>query len=216
MDEATSALDTQSEGIVQNALDKAAAGRTTITIAHRLSTIMDAEQIYVMGEGFVIEHGTHNELLAKEAAYAKLVQAQKLREATEETDVDGTSTEAGNEVEGIGKDEAGVQKEAQEEIPLGRKETGSRSLASEILERKHAEAKIGKKELSLPALFIKIAKLNRDSWNNYFIGTGFAVAVGMVYPSFGIVWGMWVEHNRLFTDTLCHRPSNSDVPAAGT
>jgi ATP-binding cassette subfamily B (MDR/TAP) protein 1 len=54
LDEATSALDTQSEGIVQNALDKAAAGRTTITIAHRLSTIKDADQIYVMGDGMYV------------------------------------------------------------------------------------------------------------------------------------------------------------------
>ncbi|KAF9242528.1 P-loop containing nucleoside triphosphate hydrolase protein [Melanogaster broomeanus] len=63
LDEATSALDTQSEGIVQDALDKAAAGRTTITIAHRLSTIKDADCIYVMGDGIVLEQGTHAKLL---------------------------------------------------------------------------------------------------------------------------------------------------------
>ncbi|KAF9230695.1 P-loop containing nucleoside triphosphate hydrolase protein, partial [Melanogaster broomeanus] len=57
LNEATSALDTQSEGIVQDALDKAAAGRTTITIAHRLSTIKDADCIYVMGDGLVLEQG---------------------------------------------------------------------------------------------------------------------------------------------------------------
>ncbi|KAG8896650.1 GTPase-activating protein, partial [Tulasnella sp. 408] len=80
LDEATSALDTQSEGIVQDALDKAAAGRTTITIAHRLSTIRDADQIYVVGAGEIIEHGTHNELLANEnGPYSQLVNAQKLK-----------------------------------------------------------------------------------------------------------------------------------------
>src|ERR1700760_3028189 len=88
LDEATSALDTQSEGIVQNALDKAAAGRTTITIAHRLSTIRDADQIYVMGDGMVLERGTHDELLADETGpYAKLVAAQKLRESQEQTEI---------------------------------------------------------------------------------------------------------------------------------
>ncbi|KAF8520314.1 P-loop containing nucleoside triphosphate hydrolase protein, partial [Gautieria morchelliformis] len=58
LDEATSALDTQSERVMQNALDKAAAGHTTIMIAHRLSTIKDADQFFVMGEGVVLEWGT--------------------------------------------------------------------------------------------------------------------------------------------------------------
>ena len=66
LDEATSALDTQSEGIVQDALDKASRGRTTITIAHRLSTIKDADMILVMGGGEILEQGTHNSLLADE------------------------------------------------------------------------------------------------------------------------------------------------------
>ena len=66
LDEATSALDTQSEGIVQDALDKASRGRTTITIAHRLSTIKDADLILVMGGGEILEQGTHNSLLADE------------------------------------------------------------------------------------------------------------------------------------------------------
>ena len=76
LDEATSALDTQSEGIVQNVLDKAARGRTTITIAHRLSTIKDADCIYVMGGGRVLERSMHNELLRDEnVPYTRLVQA---------------------------------------------------------------------------------------------------------------------------------------------
>src|SRR5271170_4646184 len=63
LDEATSSLDTQSEGIVQNALDKVSKGRTTITVAHRLSTIKDADTIYVMGDGLALEQGSHRELL---------------------------------------------------------------------------------------------------------------------------------------------------------
>ncbi|OTB07208.1 hypothetical protein M426DRAFT_318239 [Hypoxylon sp. CI-4A] len=78
LDEATSALDTKSEGVVQAALEAAAEGRTTITIAHRLSTIKDAHNIVVMSQGAIIEQGSHDQLLALNGAYAKLVTAQNI------------------------------------------------------------------------------------------------------------------------------------------
>ncbi|KAF8957992.1 hypothetical protein BDZ97DRAFT_1924129 [Flammula alnicola] len=80
--QSTSALDMQSEGIVKDALDKAAAGRTTIMIVHRLSTIKVIDVIYVMGEGQVLESGSHNDLLQRDGAYARLAHAQKLRTGT--------------------------------------------------------------------------------------------------------------------------------------
>ncbi|XP_041858135.1 bile salt export pump [Melanotaenia boesemani] len=73
LDEATSALDTESEQIVQSALDEARKGRTCIVIAHRLSTIQTADIIAVMSHGVVIEQGTHDKLMAKRGAYYKLV-----------------------------------------------------------------------------------------------------------------------------------------------
>uniref|UniRef100_A0A672LW30 ATP-binding cassette sub-family B member 5 n=1 Tax=Sinocyclocheilus grahami TaxID=75366 RepID=A0A672LW30_SINGR len=76
LDEATSALDTQSESIVQAALDKARAGRTTIVIAHRLSTIRSADIIAGFSEGKVVEQGTHRELMAKKGVYYSLVMQQ--------------------------------------------------------------------------------------------------------------------------------------------
>jgi ATP-binding cassette subfamily B protein len=73
LDEATSALDTQTERLVQEALERLAAGRTTIAIAHRLSTVRDAEQIVVLDRGHVAETGTHDELLVAGGRYASLV-----------------------------------------------------------------------------------------------------------------------------------------------
>jgi subfamily B ATP-binding cassette protein MsbA len=76
LDEATSALDTASEKLVQEALDRLVQNRTTITIAHRLSTIKNADEIYVIHEGEIVEHGHHDELYAKNGYYRKLCDAQ--------------------------------------------------------------------------------------------------------------------------------------------
>ncbi|MDE2458451.1 MAG: ABC transporter ATP-binding protein [Rhodospirillales bacterium] len=78
LDEATSALDTESEALVQAALTHLRQGRTTIVVAHRLSTVRDADQIVVMSDGQAVETGTHEALLAKDGAFARLVKAQAL------------------------------------------------------------------------------------------------------------------------------------------
>ncbi|KAF9345803.1 ATP-binding cassette, sub-B (MDR TAP), member 4, partial [Mortierella sp. AD094] len=79
LDEATSALDTESERIVQEALDKASAGRSTVVVAHRLSTVMNADVIYVMEHGEVVTSGTHETLLAQGGIYFEFVANQQLK-----------------------------------------------------------------------------------------------------------------------------------------
>ena len=76
LDEATSALDTESEQLVQEAIDRLVRHRTTIVIAHRLSTIQNVDRIYLLEEGQVVQTGTHDELLAAGGRYKELYTMQ--------------------------------------------------------------------------------------------------------------------------------------------
>ena len=76
LDEATSALDTESESLIQAALDEAMRDRTTLVIAHRLSTVESADRIFVVENGTIAETGTHQELLDKDSRYAQLYRYQ--------------------------------------------------------------------------------------------------------------------------------------------
>jgi len=115
-----------------------------------------------MGDGLVLESGSHNDLLQADGAYARLVQAQKLREVAKGSD-DAVSDDS--------SDDEKAEKIAREEIPLGRKNT-QQSLASEILEqkRKAAESSESKDAYSIIYLFKRMAPLIRDQWSNYIFG----------------------------------------------
>ncbi|KAG1908571.1 P-loop containing nucleoside triphosphate hydrolase protein [Suillus fuscotomentosus] len=177
LDEATSALDTRSEVIVQDALDKAAAGRTTITIAHRLSTVKDADCILVMGEGLVLERGTHAELLADEnGAYSRLVAAQSLRESDKD-DLDA----------GVSGDESDLERS--EEV-LERKST-IRSVRSDVASqlKENVEDQAPEEAYGLFYLMRRIASLHPEGLRRYFIGSFFAICNGAAYPVSGIIYG---------------------------
>ncbi|KAJ3190714.1 Multidrug resistance protein 1 [Irineochytrium annulatum] len=206
LDEATSALDTESERIVQAALDKAAADRTTIVIAHRLSTIKNADLIVVMANGEIVEQGTHNELIdRKSGAYAALVAAQALRQTT-----DGTAsgiTPLSTPVPAASSlvkppqrkksDAVAIDVDAHEMTTINVKDekTGSmrrrrsRSRKSfieptEEEKRKKEEAEILKR--SFP--WKRTWALNRPEWGLFAAGSIASAANGVLMPLFSIIF----------------------------
>ncbi|KAF7325220.1 hypothetical protein MKEN_00566300 [Mycena kentingensis (nom. inval.)] len=179
LDEATSALDGQSEGVVQRALDNASAGRTTITIAHRLSTIRNADKIYVMAEGRVLEEGTHDELLAQDgSAYAQLVEAQRLRD----TKVVLAPTLESDE------DFVDVEKEALADSSSELKVDGS-------------AVKTPPPQVGLFALWVRLMKMNRASWTKYLLGSMFALLNAGVYPAYSVIFSKGIV---MFSDPDPH------------
>ena len=146
-------------------------GRTTITIAHRLSTVKDVDVIYVVGDGQLIEQGSHNELLVANGAYARLVQAQKLRESHETSNDHDTVDEKGSKDMG----------ELAYETP-GRINT-EHSMSSEIIKQKRVDA--GKEEeadYGLAYLFFRMGKLVPETWRSYFLGCLSAIRKLQICP----------------------------------
>ncbi len=121
-----------------------------------------------MGEGQLLEQGTHNELLSANGAYARLVQAQKLRDTAEESDdVDDN------------KDSEDIEKAAREEVPLGRKYTGH-SLSSEIMEQKKQAEKEKESDYSMTYLFFRMGNIIKESWRSYLLGSIGAIRMSSV------------------------------------
>ncbi|KAJ6532859.1 P-loop containing nucleoside triphosphate hydrolase protein [Mycena vulgaris] len=170
LDDATSVLDTQSEGVVQNALDNLRAARTPITIAHRLPTIKDANAIYVMADGVVLEQGTHSELLADSSSmHSQLVEAQKLRDEKDPTSESVLAP-------GDRASDAGTIVQSSS--------TSLDSLQKEVARPEQVSQEVSAPALGLFDLFIKLAQLNRESWRKYIFGAVFAIP-GAVFVSRG-------------------------------
>ncbi|KAI8071539.1 p-glycoprotein [Gongronella butleri] len=190
LDEATSALDTQSERLVQKALDAAAANRTTIVIAHRLSTVRNADLIVVMDQGDLIEQGTHNELLAQGGVYAQLVKKQEI--ATEQ--VGHTESELDDEV--LLKKEQEEMERAQDIQIVTEGKRGSIDLqkitsrssvdAYELKLRRLKEEKKLAAERKAP--IGKVLNQMRPEWPLLFSGCCGAAIGGAVFPCFALIF----------------------------
>ncbi|NXI87511.1 MDR1 protein, partial [Rhipidura dahli] len=184
LDEATSALDTQSESIVQAALDKARAGRTTIVIAHRLSTIRTADTIAGFEKGIVVEQGTHSELMLQKGVYYSLVMQQvranlfafflHFIKLSNDVDVLGYKT--------------------------AKQQVSSMFASSGCTERAFSTAHCSKPnehplsgefyEESLPAVpYLKILALNKPEWFYVLLGVIAAAVIGAIHPAFAVIFG---------------------------
>ncbi|KAJ1557969.1 ATP-binding cassette, sub-B (MDR TAP), member 4, partial [Nowakowskiella sp. JEL0078] len=225
LDEATSALDTQSERIVQKALDTASKNRTTIVIAHRLSTIKNADIIVVMAKGNIIEKGTHNELLALGKTYYQLVEKQKIKLEVEKAIRSGdTETTEESEIEEYGKidDNELSQVLAAESADMAKQnirtdfidtDTGKtveiflklddKATFKELEKiKKQREAELLANQKKEKAPLARVLKLMKSEWPLLFTGLLGASVAGAVFPIFSLIFTKVL--------TILNQPANID------
>ncbi|GCC29141.1 hypothetical protein chiPu_0007578 [Chiloscyllium punctatum] len=183
LDEATSALDTQSESIVQAALDKARAGRTTIVIAHRLSTIRTADVIAAFDNGVVTEQGTHSELMERKGIYYSLVMQQN---SCEESESDEETDDTLKEVEQLENEQKSVKIINRNSFKRksSRKHHQFASSEREPTTEQEKEPEENLQEIS----YSQILSLNKPEWLYIAIGALTAVVSGAVSPAFAVVF----------------------------
>ncbi|CAL5186419.1 unnamed protein product [Lathyrus oleraceus] len=173
LDEATSALDSESELLVQNALDQASLGRTTLVVAHKLSTIRNADLIAVVSNGCIIETGTHNELInTPNGHYAKLAKLQ-------------TQLSINDDQDQIQEQQSILLSAAR--TSAGRTSTAKSSPKSPLPNDVNPIA-ISKISHSSPS-FSRLLFLNSPEWKQGLIGTLSAIAFGSIQPLYALTIG---------------------------
>ncbi|CAF1394040.1 unnamed protein product [Adineta ricciae] len=194
LDEATSALDNTSEKVVQDALDKAKEGRTTIIIAHRLSTIKNADIIVGLDRGHVVEYGTHNELMQHKGLYYELVIAQSEKEQ-EKVD---------NEIEDDFEEELtrAASKSAKEKphsairrasITLRRSsiisaKSGISEAGSELGDHFETDQNDEKRSRFRMPTILKVLRLNAPEWFYLVLGGIASLVYGGITPAFSLIF----------------------------
>ncbi|KNE63213.1 hypothetical protein AMAG_08361 [Allomyces macrogynus ATCC 38327] len=192
LDESTSALDTESESIVQAALDQAAQGRTTITIAHRLASIRNADKIVVMDHGKIVETGTHESLIALGRVYAALVKAQELKglETTTSSSDDEPGATSDEEARVAPKDAALITVDRAGTAP-GDETAGAvtAALLDDVDKQKREKAEMERILREKPLSLWRVAKLQWNEWPVLVVGIFMGTINGLLLPAFGLVLG---------------------------
>ncbi|NXT21654.1 MDR1 protein, partial [Syrrhaptes paradoxus] len=191
LDEATSALDTESESVVQAALDKAREGRTTVVVAHRLSTVRNADLIAVFEDGIITEQGNHSKLLEKKGIYYKLVNMQAIEAEVPSSEKDENALSAK-------KSES--EPEFEESFTQGlRRRSTRRSMKNPGAQNYNPDEKSSSPDEELPPVsFLKIMKLNKTEWPYFVAGTLSAIINGALQPAFSIIFS---EIIGIFSET---------------
>ncbi|KAI3443715.1 hypothetical protein Pfo_000380 [Paulownia fortunei] len=169
LDEATSALDSESETLVQYALDQASMGRTTLVVAHKLSTIRNADMIAVVSDGSIVEIGTHNDLIDMNGHYARLAKLQRQFSAMDQEQ----SLEA--RISSAARSSAGRKSIAR---------SSPASFASPL------PLNTTPQQLSYPPpSFSRLLSLNSPEWKQGLMGSLSAIAFGTVQPLYALTLG---------------------------
>ncbi|CAF0800398.1 unnamed protein product [Adineta ricciae] len=190
LDEATSALDNTSERVVQDALDRAKQGRTTIVIAHRLSTIRNADLIIALDKGEVIENGTHDDLMEKKGLYYELVTAQQRKEKNidAESSDDEDAQDANKKYEVFSK----------RTMSVGSVQSVTSDTADVVADDETTVEVQRKKFFRQPFIF-KILKLNMPEISWILIGSISSMAFGCLTPIFALffsnIYGLFAERD---------------------
>lgn len=204
LDEATSALDSESERAVQDALDRASVGRTTVVVAHRLSTLRKAHTIAVLDAGRVVEQGTHDELVhgtdGGDGVYARMVEVQRASGPREE--------KQRQRVVEVEADESGRVSFRSVEImsvassvhpsPVPSFRSGDHSVTKESeIDGYDKVDRVGKKPSQL-----RLLKMNRPEWKQALLGCAGAIVFGAVMPLYSYSLGALPEVYFLGDDGL--------------
>ncbi|KAI6185252.1 Multidrug resistance protein pgp-3 [Aphelenchoides besseyi] len=177
LDEATSALDTESERVVQAALDTASANRTTITIAHRLSTIRNSDCIFVFDQGQIVESGTHIELMScEDSHYRQLVLAQEIEKLEEKDESLASSTEDLRRG-GSSRFSSLTKRRAYDSQDIEDEEDVTEPLKKDVEQEKRM------------ASLWEIFQFARPEWLLVFFGLLCTCARGAAWPTFAIIYG---------------------------
>lgn len=191
LDEATSALDTQSESVVQKALDKARQGRTTIIVAHRLTTIRNADRIIVIKDGVIQEDGTHDKLMAKRGIYYQLVVSQQGGEQDSKRSSFDDNSESEDDEVNTAKAKSWIPDEKEEAMdaislagshPLGR----NNSIRSARLSV--ASSAVSAQSEDIDVSLMEIMRMNRKEWPYITLGVIGSAIVGLSTPVYAILF----------------------------
>ncbi|UJR11267.1 hypothetical protein I4U23_015449 [Adineta vaga] len=189
LDEATSALDNESETIVQDALDRAAQGRTTLVIAHRLSTIRNADKIIVINKGQVVEEGDHESLMNAHGTYFDLVQQQSMRQYDEEKEIALEKQETNEQLLSL-QSHLDEKKERSSTVisitpSILAKLYGKESPIAQN-DDVHADENVKRKKEKQSNLMLDIFRMIRPEWMLFSIGCVASLIIGVIDILYGI------------------------------